>query len=77
MFIVISLALFLVMAFAVGITTFRQTKAIWKMNSTNAVTINNTLNTFTAIEPVLVLVAVIVGVLALASVSRGFGGSER
>jgi len=72
MFIVISLVLFIIIAFAVGITVFRQTKAIWKMNSINAITINNTLNSFSIIEPLLVIIAIVVAVACLGTVRAGF-----
>ena len=74
MFIVVSLALFLIMAFAFGVTVLRQTKAIWGMSSTNAVTINSTLNSFTMIEPVLILVVILVAGVAMCTTKLGFGG---
>ena len=64
----------IIVAFAVGITVFRQTKAIWDMDSTNAVTINNSLNSMTAIEPLLIIVAIACILLALSTTKRGFGG---
>jgi len=72
MFIVISLVLFLVIAFSIGVTLFRQTKSIWTMTSTNAITINNTLNTFTIIEPVLIIIIAIIAIACLSTVNRGF-----
>jgi len=72
MFIAISLVLFIIIAFAVGITVFRQTKAIWKMSSVNAVTINNTLNGMGFIEPLLVIIAIVVAVACLGTVKAGF-----
>ena len=72
-FIVISLVLFLVIAFAVGITLFRQTKSIWTMTITNAITINNTLNTFPIIEHVLLIIIAIVAIVCLGTVNKGFG----
>jgi len=72
MFIVISLVLFIIIAFAIGVTVFRQTKAIWTMESQNAVTMNSTLNTFTIIEPVLVIIAIILCVITGVTVKAGF-----
>jgi len=72
MFIVISLVLFIIIAFAVGITVFRQTKAIWTMTSTNAMTINNTLNGMGFIEPILVIIAVILCIVCAGTVRSGF-----
>ena len=72
MFIVISLVLFIIIAFAVCITVFRQTKAIWKMNNINAITINNTLNSFSIIEPLLVIIAIVIAIACLGTVRAGF-----
>ena len=72
MFIVITLALFLILAFALGVTVFRQTRAIWTMESQNAVTINNTLNTFTCFEPLLLIVAVVIIALTICTVKKAF-----
>ena len=73
--IVISLAVALVIAFTAGITIFRQTRAIWTMTSTNAVTINATLNTFTGLEPMMIIIAVVGLAFLLLGVNRGFGRS--
>jgi len=70
--IAITIAIFIVVAFAGGITLFRQTHAIWDMNSSNACTINTTLNSVYVIEPILVIVVVAGLILALASTKLGF-----
>lgn len=72
MFVAISLVLFIIIAFAIGITVFRQTKAIWNMTSTNAMTINNTLNDIRFIEPILVIIAIIVCIVCAGTVKAGF-----
>ena len=72
MFIVISLVLFIIISFAFGVTIFRQTKAIWKMESSNAITINSTLNTFSIIEPLLVIIAIVACIACLGTVKAGF-----
>lgn len=63
----------LVIAFAAGLTIFRQTRAIWRMNSSNACTINTTLNTYTAIEPLLIVIIFACIPLAYAYIKKGFG----
>jgi len=72
MFIVITLALFLILSIALGITVLRQSKAIWKMESRNACTINNTLNTFTCIEPILIIIVVVALIFAAFTTRLGF-----
>jgi len=66
------MAVFLVIAFAGGITVLRQTKAIWHMNSPNAVSFNNTLNTFTSIEPIFIIIVIFFLIVALMTTSRAF-----
>ena len=73
MFIAISLMLFIIIAFAIGITVFRQTKAIWSMTSTNAITINCTLNTFGYIEPLLIVIILATALVCVGTINRGFG----
>jgi len=64
----------IVISFALGLTVLRQTRAIWHMHSPNAVTFNTTLNTVTAIEPMLVVTIIILLILAaLICIPRGFG----
>lgn len=46
------------------------------MESSNAVTINTTLNTFTIGEPILILIIVIGLASLFLGVNRGFGGGE-
>jgi len=62
----------LVMAFAVGLTVLRQTKAIWDMDSPNAVSMNTTMNTFTSIEPVLIIIILAALCLGFMSTRRAF-----
>ena len=62
----------LVIAFAGGITILRQTHAIWEMDSANACTINSTLNTFSSIEPILLIVIAVALILMFSFTSRGF-----
>jgi len=72
--IVLSMALCLVLAFAVGVTAFRQSRAIWTMTSPAAIEVNTTLNTIASLEPLL-LVIIAVGVLLLIPIfSRAYGG---
>lgn len=59
-------------AFTGGITIFRQTKAIWKMNSSNAVTINNTLNSFTFLEPLFILIVAVGCIIGVYACRMGF-----
>lgn len=62
----------MVIAFAGGVTALRQTKAIWTMDSPNAVAINNTLNTVTGLEPLLIVIVVILLILVCVPVRLGF-----
>lgn len=72
--IVISMALCLVLSFAVGVTAFRQSRAIWTMTSPASIEVNNTLNTITEIEPLLIII-IIVGILLLIPIfTRAYGG---
>ena len=73
----ITLIICLIVALAGGITVFRQTHAIWNMTSTNACTINSTLNSVTIIEPILIIL-VIGGIIAVVSYTGrvGFGPNE-
>jgi hypothetical protein len=73
MWISISLVVALILAFAMGITILRQSKAIWSMNSSNAITINNTLNTFTLIEPLFVIIIIVAVVCLWVCTRLGFG----
>lgn len=70
--IAITIAVFIVVAFAGGVTLFRQTHAIWHMNSSNACTINSTLNSVYVIEPILIVVVAAGLAVAIASTRRGF-----
>jgi len=62
----------LVMAFAVGLTVLRQTKDIWEMDSPNAVSMNNTMNTFTSLEPLLIIVIIAAVVAGFMTTRRSF-----
>lgn len=65
---------FLVVAYTGGITLLRQTRAIWYMNSSNAVSTNTTLNTYTFIEPLFIIVTIALIMIAVVTFSRfGFG----
>ena len=68
----ITIAIMLVMAFAVGLTVLRQTRAIWEMDSPNAVSMNNTMNTFTSIEPSLILIIIVAIAIGFMSTRRAF-----
>jgi len=75
--IAISIAVALVLAFIVGLVVLRQTHAIWTMTSSNACTINATLNTVFTMNPiveVIVLVAIIfiAGYYLTGCVGKGF-----
>ena len=62
----------LVMAFAVGLTVLRQTRDIWTMDSPNACAMNSTMNTFTSIEPLLVVVIIAALILGFMTTQRSF-----
>ena len=63
----------IVVTFALGITILRQTHAIWDMETTNACTINSTLNTVTGLETIIVVIVVVGAILLMTSTRKGFG----
>jgi Co/Zn/Cd efflux system component len=57
-----------------GIVTMYNTKGFWGLeHNQNANTMNNTLNTVTFLNPILIVVIVIVAGFLLICVQRGFG----
>lgn len=70
--IVISIAISIVVTFALGVTILRQTHAIWDMETQNAVTVNSTLNTVYGLEPLIAMIVIVGLVLLWMSTRLGF-----
>ena len=72
----ISIAIGLILAFTVGVFVLRQTHAIWNMNTSNAMTVNASMNTIFSMNPfveIVVMVLVICGVAWCMSFATGRG----
>jgi hypothetical protein len=66
----------LILAFTIGVFIFRETKAIWHMTSSNAITMNATMNMFgnPAVEViVMILIMIVAAFLLMRTCSMGFG----